>query len=325
MPPGVGGLGRRDQGGMGSVSVAGRIAAVLAVVVAVVVVAVLLFAGGGGGYTVKAEFQNASQLVEGQPRPGRRRQGRHGREDRADPRRPGARHDPDRRGLRPAQVGTRATIRQASLSGIANRYVDLTLPATPRDGPKLRGDRARATRSAPTTRRPPSSSTSCSTSSTRTRASRSSQLFVNSHQQYEGKTDAAARGVPLPEPGALHLEPPVQRAQRRHARRSSASSSTRPSSSTALAERRDDLSALVGNLNATFRALGNERVALAEAINALPDFMRQANTTFVDLRFTLDDGRPAGRGVEAGRRASSGRSCTSSARSPATPARPSAT
>src|SRR2546430_17458881 len=51
---------------MRSVSVAGRVAAVGAVVIAIVVVAILLFSGGGG-YTVKADFQNAGQLVVGNP------------------------------------------------------------------------------------------------------------------------------------------------------------------------------------------------------------------------------------------------------------------
>ena len=41
-----------------------RIAALLAIVAAAVLAGVLLL-GGGGGYTVKADFQNASQLVKG--------------------------------------------------------------------------------------------------------------------------------------------------------------------------------------------------------------------------------------------------------------------
>ena len=39
--------------------------ALLAVVAAAVLAALLLLGGGGGGYTVKAHFQNASQLVKG--------------------------------------------------------------------------------------------------------------------------------------------------------------------------------------------------------------------------------------------------------------------
>ena len=57
---------------------------------------------------------------------------------------------------------------------------------------------------------------------------------------------------------------------------------------TALAERRDDLAGLIGNLNDTTRALGNQKEALAESIERLPPFMRRANTTFVNLRSALD-------------------------------------
>ena len=42
-----------------------RAAALAAVLVVAVVVAVLLLGGTGGGYTVKARFQNAAQLVKG--------------------------------------------------------------------------------------------------------------------------------------------------------------------------------------------------------------------------------------------------------------------
>src|SRR3954469_24235285 len=122
---------------MGSVSVAGRVAAVVAVVVAVVVVAILLFAGGGGGYSVKAQFLNAGQLVKGNL-------------VQVGGVKAGTVNDiavtPDGQALitmkidddyAPLKVGTRATIRQASQSGIANRYVDLTLPAQPPNGAKL--------------------------------------------------------------------------------------------------------------------------------------------------------------------------------------------
>ena len=61
---------------------------------------------------------------------------------------------------------------------------------------------------------------------------------------------------------------------------------------TALAERRDDLSGLVGNLNTTTRALANQKEALAESISLLPPVMRRSNTTFVNLRAALDDTDP---------------------------------
>ena len=60
----------------------------------------------------------------------------------------------------------------------------------------------------------------------------------------------------------------------------------------ALAERRADLSQLVSNANLALGAVGRQREALARAIELLPDFMRQANTTFVNLRSTLTDLNP---------------------------------
>jgi phospholipid/cholesterol/gamma-HCH transport system substrate-binding protein len=61
---------------------------------------------------------------------------------------------------------------------------------------------------------------------------------------------------------------------------------------TDLSERRDDVSALIANLNQTMRALGGQKRELAEAIDRFPDFMRTANTTYVNLRATLDDVDP---------------------------------
>jgi phospholipid/cholesterol/gamma-HCH transport system substrate-binding protein len=58
---------------------------------------------------------------------------------------------------------------------------------------------------------------------------------------------------------------------------------------TAIAERRDDLADLVGNANATAAAIGDENAALARALGILPTTLRRGNTTFVNLRSTLDD------------------------------------
>jgi phospholipid/cholesterol/gamma-HCH transport system substrate-binding protein len=57
----------------------------------------------------------------------------------------------------------------------------------------------------------------------------------------------------------------------------------------ALAERRNDLSALVSNTNATMGAIGDENVALARSLGLLPGTLRRANTTFVNLRSALND------------------------------------
>ena len=56
-----------------------------------------------------------------------------------------------------------------------------------------------------------------------------------------------------------------------------------------VAQRRNDLSNLVTNTNTTARAIANENVALAQALGLLPDTLRKGNTTFVNLRATLND------------------------------------
>jgi phospholipid/cholesterol/gamma-HCH transport system substrate-binding protein len=61
---------------------------------------------------------------------------------------------------------------------------------------------------------------------------------------------------------------------------------------TALASRRDDLSELIVNLEGTMGAIGNQKTALADALQRLPGFMRRSNTTFVNLRAALDDVDP---------------------------------
>jgi phospholipid/cholesterol/gamma-HCH transport system substrate-binding protein len=57
----------------------------------------------------------------------------------------------------------------------------------------------------------------------------------------------------------------------------------------AIAERRGDLTELVSNTNAAMRAIGDESASLQRALELLPDTLRRANTTFVNLRNTLDD------------------------------------
>src|SRR5205085_6560378 len=59
-----------------------------------------------------------------------------------------------------------------------------------------------------------------------------------------------------------------------------------------LAAKRDDVAGLVRNFNQTFGAIGSQKQALARAISLLPPFMRRANTTFVNLRATLNDLKP---------------------------------
>jgi phospholipid/cholesterol/gamma-HCH transport system substrate-binding protein len=58
---------------------------------------------------------------------------------------------------------------------------------------------------------------------------------------------------------------------------------------TAVGERRDDLSGLVSNSNEALGAIASQNRALDRALVALPPALRQANTTFFNLRLALDD------------------------------------
>jgi phospholipid/cholesterol/gamma-HCH transport system substrate-binding protein len=60
----------------------------------------------------------------------------------------------------------------------------------------------------------------------------------------------------------------------------------------ALAQKSSDVSLLVHNANLMMGALASQSNALQQALIKLPDFMRQSNTTFVNLRATLDDLTP---------------------------------
>jgi phospholipid/cholesterol/gamma-HCH transport system substrate-binding protein len=58
---------------------------------------------------------------------------------------------------------------------------------------------------------------------------------------------------------------------------------------TTLAARRDELSSAVATSNATFEAVAAEDDALRSGLERLAPTLRRANSTFVDLRSTLDD------------------------------------
>ena len=98
----------------------------IAVVIAVALVALLMF-GGGSGYTVTADFQSASQLVKGNlVEVGGRQVGKVKDISLASNGVAKVKFTVDGE-FAPLHEGTRAVIRSPSLSGIANRYVELEL------------------------------------------------------------------------------------------------------------------------------------------------------------------------------------------------------
>jgi len=259
-----------------------RIIALLAIVAAAILAALLLLGGGGGGYAVKARFQNASQLVKGNLV---QVSGQSvGKVENIDLTPDGQAEitmsiDED---YAPLRRGTRAIVRQASLSGIANRYVDLTMPAqsAPRipDGGVIEQD---ATTSAVDLDQV------FNTFDPQTRKDLQ-RVFKGSAKQYKGQGQAMNEGL-------LYLNPSLSASSKlfQELNRDTpllerfvvASSKL----VTDVADRRDDLAGLVDHLATTTTAIGSEQAALADAIGQLPPFMRRANTTFLNLRAALDD------------------------------------
>ncbi len=112
-------------------SVIGRAAAIAAVVLAVVVVAVILMSSGSD-YTVNAIFQNASQIVNGDlVQVSGNPVGKVSDISLTSNGQAKLTLSINNKSFDPLHDGTVATVRQTSLSGIANRYIDLRLgPAT---------------------------------------------------------------------------------------------------------------------------------------------------------------------------------------------------
>jgi phospholipid/cholesterol/gamma-HCH transport system substrate-binding protein len=255
--------------------------AVGAVVAAIIIVAFTLLSGSGA-YTVHARFVNASQLVKGNlVQIAGRPVGKvttidltpDGRADVA------MRIDDD---VAPLREGTQITVRQASLSGVANRYLDLRMPpASARpiaDGGVIGEtdtttavdlDQIFDTLDAPTRKA-------------------LAGVIKGSARQYDGTGDEYGQGL-------LYLNPSLQASSRFFTelnRDNGLLERFVVSSSkfvTDLADRKDDLAGLIDNLQTTTSALGDEAAPLRDAIHRLPPFMRRANTTFVNLRSTLDD------------------------------------
>jgi phospholipid/cholesterol/gamma-HCH transport system substrate-binding protein len=255
------------------------------VAAAVAVVALVLF-GTQGGYRVKAVFPNGGQLVKGdQVHVGGRVVGSITGIRVTDDGRAEVEMEIDE--FDPLHEGTSAVIRAPSLSGIANRYVSLQLG--PNSGEEIGdGDYIEAER----LQAPVDLDQLFNTLDPDTR--RGLQQIVQGSatqlQEEDGRSKARQASRSL-----LYLNPALSTTSEltRELVRDRAvfEAFLRDTSRTvgSIAERRDDLAALVGNANATARAIGDENEALDRALAATPDTLRKANTTFVNLRSTLDD------------------------------------
>jgi phospholipid/cholesterol/gamma-HCH transport system substrate-binding protein len=261
-----------------------RIALVAGLVIAAAAVAFFMFRGDNG-YRVKAEFLNAGQLVKGnQVKVAGTPVGSVKKIDVTDDGHAVVTFQVDDE-YAPLRQGTRAIVKQTSLSGIANRYIDLQLGpdngAPIDDGGRLGPDRTAT-------------------------AVELDQVFdllnADTRRSLKGVIKGSAtmlrgRGRQI-QAGVRYLNPTLSTGSRLFGEltrdnplleRFLVDSSKLV---TTLATREDDLAGVVSNLNATTGALGNQKDALAESVERLPPFMRRANTTFVNLRAALNDVDP---------------------------------
>jgi phospholipid/cholesterol/gamma-HCH transport system substrate-binding protein len=259
-----------------------RVAGLAALALAVLLAAYLLVLRGPSGYEYTLVFQTAGQLVKDD-------------DVQVGGRRVGSVTDiqltPDNRAAikvrvqepyAPLREGTTAAIRLTSLSGVANRYVALT-PAP--DNARKLDDGARLNTDSTTTVVDLDQVFNAIDKNTRTDLQ---GVIKGLARQYSGRGAEAGQS-------AEYFNPVLSTSRRlvgQLTQDETALTSFLVNSSqavTAIAERRNDLSALVGNANATTQAIGDENVALARALGLLPTTLRRANTTFVNLRATLDD------------------------------------
>jgi phospholipid/cholesterol/gamma-HCH transport system substrate-binding protein len=249
--------------------------------VALVLVVVLIM-GGSEPTRYKIRFQNAGQLVKGDDvQIGGRRVGSIEDITLTDDNQAEIGISVED-GFTPLHQGTTAIIRTTSLSGIANRYIALTPGANSNkdldDGSTLTAESSTA---------PVDLDQLFNTLDPGARKSLQN-VIKGSSIQYDGKGKEA-------NDGARYFSPAISTTARlanELTRDQKVFTDFLVSSSkvvTALAEKRPELAALVGNANQTSAAIGDERDALDRSLAVLPDTLRRANTTFVNLRSTLTD------------------------------------
>jgi phospholipid/cholesterol/gamma-HCH transport system substrate-binding protein len=266
-------------------SLIGRIAAVAAIGVVLVAVVVILFSGGST-YKVRAIFQNASQIVNGDLVEVAGNQigtvsnialTQNGQAQLT--------LNITNSAYSPLRTGTQATIRSVSLTGIANRYVSLDLgapnkPTIPNNGvipatnttSAVDLDQLFNTLNGPTRRG-------------------LQNVFLGSASQYQGQGKAAQAAWAYLNPAVAASSMLFSQINRSTGQFKNFLVKTGQLVTTA-SQRSSDLAGLVQHLSSTTGALAAERVPLGQSLRQLPGFMRLANTTFVNLRSALDDLTP---------------------------------
>jgi phospholipid/cholesterol/gamma-HCH transport system substrate-binding protein len=259
-----------------------RLVALGALLAAVALVLVLLFTSGGGGHTYRLLFETGGQLVEGnEVRIGGVPVGTVEKIDLTEDSQAEVTINVDQK----LYEGTSAVVRLTSLSGVANRYVSLS------PGPNSGEGATELDESDVITQAETTSPVDIDQlfDTFRPRARRALQDVIRGQAGiYVGRGKAANRSYKFLNSGLSSTE-------RLFAELTSDQKvftdfiAETGSLVNRVASRRDDLSGLVSNTNEALGAIASQNSALERTLVALPPALRQSNTTFVDLRATLDD------------------------------------
>jgi phospholipid/cholesterol/gamma-HCH transport system substrate-binding protein len=255
-------------------------AALLAAIALIVLVVVLT---GGSGYSVKADFVTASQVVKGNAvKVAGTPVGSVGDIVLTNDGKAQITLKIDADGYHPLRRGTRAIIRQTSLSGVANRYVDLQLGgaggADIPDGGTL-----------------PTESTSAAVDLDQIfdtfdpKARKGVQKTVTFLRDFQAGNEEEANAA------LRYLNPALSTSSQLFAELNRSTPDFQrfivqtSRLVTDISARDGVLADLTRNLATTTSALTSNGEALGQAVGLLPNVMRKANTTFVNLRSALDD------------------------------------
>jgi phospholipid/cholesterol/gamma-HCH transport system substrate-binding protein len=267
-----------NAGGSAGRTTPARVTALGALLAAIVLVLILLL-GGDGGHTYRVMFETGGQLVPGnQVQVGGHPVGTVDELELTDDWQAEVTVSVDEE----LHEGTTAVIRATSLSGVANRYISVT--PGPDNAPALEDD-------------------GVITADRTTSPVDLDQLFDVFRPRERRALRNVIQGFATAYTGAAkqanetyrYLNPGLSTAQRLFAeltRDQKTFSDFLVDGSrvmNAIGERRNDLSALTQNANEALGAIARENESFDRVLTALPPTLRQANTTFVNLRAALDD------------------------------------
>jgi phospholipid/cholesterol/gamma-HCH transport system substrate-binding protein len=265
----------RVRGGGGFV----RLAAIGALVLVVIAILVLLLSGGGNSSHYRLLFETGGQLVKGnQVLIGGAPVGSVDNVALTD----NGQAQVDISVDRPLHEGSSAIVRATSLSGIANRYI--SIQPGPDNNPELKND---AIITEVDTTSPVDLDQLFNTLRGPERQALRN-IIEGSSTVYAGNGPAANETYKYLSPSLVATDRLLQELNRDSGTLTNFLVNG-ASVVSAVAERRNELSALTQNANEALGAIASENRSFDQALVALPGTLRQANTTFHNLRPALDD------------------------------------